>query len=72
VPSRGGIKTGLREFIIDRCIKSKICYNQCFWYINLESENESNDASCQKYFADFLIELMEAVEENAPETAADC
>jgi len=72
VPSRGGIQTGLREFIIDRCVKSKICYNQCFWFIKLESENELNDAECQKYFADFLTELMDTVEEKAPEIAADC
>ena len=70
--SKGGIQTGLREFIIYMCINSKICYNQCFWAIKIECENESNDAECQKYFGDFLIDLMDAVKKFAPETAADC
>ena len=52
-PNRG-IQTGLKEFIIDRCIKDKKSFNQIYWFIKLESENDSNDENVRNYFLDLL------------------
>lgn len=70
-PSGGRVQTGLKEFIIDRCMKNKISFNNVFWYIKLESENDSNDEDVRKYFLDLLEELVEVGEEESPEVAAD-
>jgi hypothetical protein len=52
-------------------MKNKISYNNVYWYIKLESENDSNDEDVRKYFLDLLEELTETGEEQAAGTTAD-
>ncbi len=37
------VQTGLKEFLIEKAIESKVIFNNLYWHLKLEKESQEND-----------------------------